>query len=111
MNLNTLIAAVTTKATIEPDTNGVLDLIGAILPFVILVLVFWFLIIKPQKKQKQKHEAVISSLKIGDKLITVGGIVGVIQEMDEDTVTLKTGNSTMVVGRDYIGRIIPNQED
>jgi preprotein translocase subunit YajC len=80
------------------------------------VLFFWFLIWRPQQKQKQKHEAALRSLKRGDEIVTSGGIVGEVIHIKEsskegganrmdDRVTIKSGESRLIVERGRIARI------
>jgi preprotein translocase subunit YajC len=80
------------------------------------VLFFWFLIWRPQQKQRQKHEAALRSLKRGDEIVTSGGIVGEVIHIREtskdgganrmdDRVTIKSGESRLIVERGRISRI------
>ncbi|NPA42301.1 MAG: preprotein translocase subunit YajC [Aquificae bacterium] len=73
---------------------------GAIL-FQILFLVgifaiFYFLIIRPQKKERERHRKLIESLKKGDKVVTSAGIWGTVAEIGERTVTLKVDANTKI---------------
>ncbi len=73
---------------------------GAIL-FQILFLVgifaiFYFLIIRPQKKERERHRKLIESLKKGDKVVTSSGIWGTISEIGDKTVTLKVDSATKI---------------
>jgi preprotein translocase subunit YajC len=56
---------------------------------VLLVAIFYFLIIRPQRRQQKKHQALMQELKRGDKVITTGGIYGVVEKLNEDSVILK----------------------
>lgn len=58
--------------------------VGQLVPLLLIVLVFYFLLIRPQQKRLKEHNALIDSLKRGDKVITGGGIVGTISKVDED---------------------------
>lgn len=64
--------------------------------------IFYFLLIRPQKKEQDRHKEMLQSLKKGDEVITSGGLVGKITDAKDDRLTLKTGESTVVVQR---GRI------
>ena len=65
---------------------------GTIL-FILLLLaffaIFYFLLIRPQRKREREHQLFLSSLKKGDKVITIGGIYGEIEFIDEESVVLK----------------------
>lgn len=57
---------------------------GQFIPLILIVLVFYFLLIRPQQKRLKEHNAMISSLKRGDKVVTGGGIIGTISKVDDD---------------------------
>ena len=62
-----------------------------IIPFVLMGLIFWFLIIRPQMKRQKEHREKIESLKKGDKVVTAGGLIGKITRIDEDYARYRTG--------------------
>lgn len=64
---------------------GGLGSIGSILPLVLIFVVFWFLLIRPQQKKMKQHRAMVSALKRGDKIVTSGGIIGEIVKVQSDT--------------------------
>jgi preprotein translocase subunit YajC len=59
------------------------------LPIVAIVAIFYFLIIRPQNKKQKDTQRMLSSLKKGDRIVTIGGIHGVIQSVRETSVILK----------------------
>ena len=61
--------------------GGIFGGFGILLPILMMVGIFYFLVILPQKKQKQDLEALITSLKINDEIVTNGGIIGKIKEI------------------------------
>lgn len=61
-----------------------------ILMLVVLIAVFYFMIIRPENKRKKAAEQLRSSLKKGDKLTTIGGIVGTIVQVNDDTIVIET---------------------
>jgi len=65
------------------------DLIMSFLPFVAIIAIFYFLIIRPQSKKRKETEKMLSSLKKGDRIITIGGLYGTIQNVKESTVIVK----------------------
>ncbi len=70
---------------------------------VLMFAMFYFLIIRPQRKRQQEHQALVSSLKTGDRVITIGGIHGTIDSMTEDSVVLKVeSGATMRMSRSSI---------
>jgi preprotein translocase subunit YajC len=63
--------------------------IGSIFPLLLIFLIFYFLLIRPQQKQMKEHQRMLKSLKKGDNVITSGGLIGTITEISEKEVTLK----------------------
>ncbi len=78
----------------QPAGGG--GLISAIIWMVLLVAIFYFLLLRPQQKQKKQHQEFIESLKKGDKVITSGGIIGEIKSIEDDVVTLKVSEGTLI---------------
>ena len=66
-------------------------------PIVILVLFFYFLLYRPQKQAQKKREAMLSALKVGDEIITLGGMHGKITTLDENAVTLRVADDVNIV--------------
>ena len=62
----------------------------------IMVLVFWLLIIRPQRKQQKKQEEFLASLKPGDRVVTSGGVVGRISSMEGNLVTLEVAKDVKI---------------
>ena len=80
--------------------------IDAFLPFILIGLIFYFLILRPQSKQKKDHDAMLADLKAGNKILTRGGIYGKIvsfQGKNDQKVTIDVGSgSKLTVARSYI---------
>jgi len=87
-----------------------------VVQFVLIIGIIYFIMIRPQQRQKKKHEELLGALKRGDEVVTAGGIVGEvihIREMSsdggktraDDRVTIKSGESRIVVERGRIARI------
>ena len=79
-------------------------ILGTILqlsPIIIMFVVMYFLMIRPEKKRKKKEQEMLNALKHGDRVCTIGGIYGTITNIKDDTITLVVGreNMTMVVAR------------
>jgi len=64
------------------------------LPFVAIIAIFYFLIIRPQNKKQKETQKMLSALKKGDKIVTIGGIHGTIQTVKEQTVIVKVDEDT-----------------
>ncbi|HEX7118058.1 MAG TPA: preprotein translocase subunit YajC [Longimicrobiales bacterium] len=70
-----------------------------------IFVIFYFLLIRPQRKVQQRHQQMLAALKRGDQVMTEGGILGEVIHLAEDRVTLKTGESRVVVARAKIARV------
>jgi len=57
---------------------------------------FYFLFVYPQKKRQKKHQEMISNLKVNDKVITIGGILGTVVKVKEDTVVLRVADNVRI---------------
>jgi preprotein translocase subunit YajC len=67
--------------------------IMSIIPFVAIIAIFYFLIIRPQNKKRKETEKMLSALKKGDKIVTIGGVHGVVQSVKESTVIIKVDDN------------------
>lgn len=77
--------------------------IGSLLPLVLILVIFYFLLIRPQQKRLKAHKQMIGDLKKGDKVVTGGGIFGTVHEVAEDHVKLDIADGVRVkVKRDTI---------
>jgi preprotein translocase subunit YajC len=63
-------------------------------PFVLMFAIFYFLLIRPQQKKQKQRTSMLSALKKGDKIVTVGGLHGTIEEIADDTVVVKVNDVT-----------------
>lgn len=64
-------------------------MVNSVLPFFLMGGIFYFMLWKPQKKEQQKRQDLLNSLKKGDKIITIGGIYGTITDLSERTVKVE----------------------
>jgi len=84
----------------------------AFLPFVAIIAIFYFLIIRPQNKKQKETQKMLSALKKGDKVVTIGGIHGTIQSVREHSVVLKVDDNTKIeFNRSAISSIVAAKED
>ncbi len=95
---------------------------SSMLPFLIQVVaifaIFYFLLIRPQQKQRRQHEQALQNIKRGDEIVTAGGLVGEIVHIKEavvdgapkktmeDRVTVKSGESRVIVERGRIAKVV-----
>jgi preprotein translocase subunit YajC len=90
----------------QGEPGGAAGLIGSIIPLVLIFVIFYFLLIRPQQKRAKEHKTMIENLKKGDKIITSGGIYGVIESVGSNTVTVKIGENTRIkLGKSYVASV------
>ena len=74
------------------EMSPVAALLSTFVPMVLIVVVFWLFLIRPQRKKDKKIKEMLAALKVGDRVCTIGGIYGTITNIrDESTVTLSVG--------------------
>jgi preprotein translocase subunit YajC len=64
------------------------------LPFILIAVVFYLVFFRPQQKQAKTHQAFLGALKKGDEVVTQGGIVGTVFQVEDRTVTIDVGGGT-----------------
>lgn len=101
MNVNWLLDAATNAATDAAATDatatttqaaGFGEMIPSLLMMVAMIAVFYFLLIRPQRKKDKAVKNMLAALKVGDRITTIGGIFGTVSALKDDTVTLVVGN-------------------
>jgi len=68
-----------------------------VLQMVAIFAIFYFLLIRPQRKEQQRHRQMVEALKKGDDVITAGGVIGTVVHAEKDRVTIRTAESTRLV--------------
>ena len=76
-----------------------------VLQFGAIILIFYFLLIRPQAQARKKHAAILAQLKKGDDITTAGGIIGKVKDVKDDRITIESGTATLVVERARIVRV------
>jgi preprotein translocase subunit YajC len=88
-----------------PANQGGGGLAGTLIMITSFVLIFYFLLRRPQRQQQKRHEAMVSGLRRGDEVATVGGIIGRIVHIKDGRITLKTAEDTrIVIEQDKVAR-------
>ena len=84
-----------------PAAAGFGEMIGMFMPLILMFVIFYFLLIRPQKKKEKKVKDMLAALKTGDRICTIGGIYGTITSIKDDTIELavSTENTKLVVAR------------
>lgn len=81
------------------------------MPIILIFLVFWFMIIRPQKKQQDKRKSMIAALKRGDRIVTNGGLHGTVKDVKGDRVVATIAEGVKVeISKSAIGGVIDEAE-
>lgn len=78
------------------------DMLVQFVPLILMFAIFWFLLIRPQQKRAKEHKKMLDNLKRGDHVITSGGMMGRIMELDVDTMLLECGDTKLRMSRGAI---------
>ena len=94
MNLfmNLLTATTTVAAQEGEQMAGWMATLIQFGPFVLILIVMYFLMIRPQQKKQKEEQKMRNNLRVGDELTTIGGIKGRVVSIKDDTIMLETGN-------------------
>ena len=107
-------------ALLFSPAGGTNPVMGQLFMYGAIFLIFYFFLLRPQTKQKRDHEELIRSLKKGDEVVTAGGIIGEVVHIKEgmkdgapvksmdDRITIRSGDTKLVVERGRITRIVPS---
>jgi preprotein translocase subunit YajC len=87
----------------EGGSGGAVFLVQMLLIFGI----FYFLLLRPQAKERKRHEAMLKAVKKGDEIVTNGGIIGRVVHVEENRLTVRTGDNTRItVDRNRIAAVL-----
>lgn len=84
---------------------------GMIVPMILMVVIFYFLLIRPQQKKAKEHTKMVNSLKSGASVVTRGGVVGTVQSVKDATVSIRSLESKFEVEKHAIERVINDNSD
>ncbi len=90
--LNFLAEASATTGDAAAAGGGWASILTMVLPLGLMVLIFYFLIIRPEKKRTKETEEMLNSIQVADEVITNGGIIGRVLSVQKDTVLIETGS-------------------
>lgn len=82
--------------------GGEANMFASLMPFALIFVVFYFLLIRPQQKKAKEHKTMLSALKKGDAVITAGGMYGRIIDVDGDIMTVDLGETRVTMNRSYL---------
>ena len=80
----------------------------SMLPLLLIFIVFYFMLIRPQSKRAKEHRAMLAALEVGNEIATAGGIIGKVTEVGENFVTVDIATNVLVkVQRNTIAQVLP----
>lgn len=84
--LTSLLSALDPILLVGQSGDGGGGIFGLLFPLILIIGVFYFFIYRPQQKREEEHQEMVDNLEQGDKIVTVGGVHGTIQKIDEDSI-------------------------
>jgi preprotein translocase subunit YajC len=88
-----------------PSGQGGPGMSAFIIQIALFIAIFYFLLIRPQRRQQQEHKHLLASLQRGDKIVTSSGIVGEVVHIKDDEVTIRSGEAKFVILRSGVASI------
>lgn len=73
-----------------------MEALNSLFPFILIFVIFYFLLIRPQRLQQKKLQEQQSAMKAGDKVVTAGGIHGIVREVDEKTAKVEVAAGVLI---------------
>ena len=86
--------------------TGGMGMLASFMPFILMFIIFWFLLIRPQQKRAKAHREMLENLKVGDHIITQSGLLGRIVQLDKDDLVLECGDANLKMSRGAIGGLM-----
>ena len=81
---------------LQNGAQGQGNMLMSVVPFILIIAIFYFFIIRPQNKKQKETEKMINALKKGDKVVTIGGIHGTVSSTKEKSVVVKVDSNTQI---------------
>jgi preprotein translocase subunit YajC len=99
--------AATATAAAAPAPSSPLGMIISFAPFIIIMVLFYFLMIHPQNKERKKREEALNAIQRGDRVLTRGGIYGTVADIKEQVLTVKICENVKVeIERSFVETVI-----
>jgi preprotein translocase subunit YajC len=76
--------------------GGQAGLLGMMWPLLLFIVIFYFLLIRPQKKRQKQHQDMLNSIKRGDQVVTAGGIYGTVRDVKDDSFILEVSDGVKI---------------
>jgi preprotein translocase subunit YajC len=90
------------------ELPGSSDPLISMLPLLLVFVVFYFLLIRPQNKRQKEHKEMVSKLAVGDEVVTSGGVLGKVTELSEQFLHLEVADGVVIkIQRHTVGAVLP----
>jgi preprotein translocase subunit YajC len=110
--MNSFIFSLLLGAPQGAEGGGAGSMISTFIPFILIIGIFYFLIIRPQNKKQKETQRMLSAIKKGDKIVTIGGVHGVIQNVKDSSVVVKVDENTKIeFSRSAIASVVDGKAD
>jgi len=97
MFVNIANAATETTAAVDPDASSQIGGgLTSFIPMILILVVFYFLLLRPQMKKQKELSNMVTSLKVGDKVVAAGGMIGIITKIEDDVVHIETSKDVIM---------------
>ena len=81
---------------------------GSLIPLILIVVIFWFLLIRPQMKRNKEHRELVAGLAVGDEVVSAGGLLGKVTHVGDSFVQVKLAdNVTVKLQRHSVAQVVP----
>jgi preprotein translocase subunit YajC len=90
-----------------PAAGGTESTLITLAPLVLMFVVLYFIMIRPQMKRQKEHKAMVEALAKGDEVVTAGGLLGKVSKLGESYVSIEAGNGELMVQRTAIVQVLP----
>ena len=99
------------QAAGAPADGGGLGAIMQFAPFILVFIVMWFLLIRPQQKKQKEHRAMVAALKRGDRVVTNGGIYGQVSHVADDHLMVEIADGVKIKIMRDAGAAVPGKPE
>ena len=86
-----MMPAAASSGSSSSSATGSGGMVGSLIMMVLLFAVMYFILIRPQKKKEKEQQAMQRAVRVGDEIVTIGGIVGLVTRVEDDTIQIETG--------------------
>jgi preprotein translocase subunit YajC len=88
--------------------GGEPSLLATLFPLILIFVIFWFLLIRPQMKRTKQHRELVAALSVGDEVVTAGGVLGRITQLGDSFVTVSVDDKvSLKIQRQSVSQVVP----